>query len=77
MKLSDRAPGISNKSSDAGTPASRPTAIKLLFSILGSGLLVAAGPMISRTVTHIGLISIQILLELGRLGLATFQTFGN
>jgi hypothetical protein len=84
MKLFNRALGISNRSSDERrnfavptTLASRPTMIKLLFSILGSGVLVVAGPMISCTVTHVSLVSIQILLELGRLCLATFQTFGN
>jgi len=84
MKLSDRALGISKKSSDdgrnfasRGAIASGPIAIKLWFLILGSGLLTGAGPMISRTVTHVGLISIQILLELSRLGLTTFQAFGN
>jgi hypothetical protein len=84
MKLFNRALGISNRSWDERrnfavhtTLASRPTVIKLLFSILGSGLLAVAGPMISCTVTQVSLVSIQILLELGRLGLATLQTFGN
>jgi hypothetical protein len=53
-----------------------PTIIKLLFAVLGSGVLVVAGPTVSHTVTHV-VISLQILLEVGRLALATFQVFGN
>jgi hypothetical protein len=57
--------------------ASEPTIVKLLFAIVGSGVLAVAGPTISYTVTHLGLISLQILLQVGRLVLATFQVFGN
>jgi hypothetical protein len=56
--------------------ASRPVVLKLLLWIFGSGLLVAAGPVTVRTVADASLISIQILLDLGRLGLAAFQIFG-
>jgi hypothetical protein len=57
--------------------ASRPRIIKLLLAILGSGVLAVAGPTISHTVTHLGLVSLQIVLQVGRLALATFQVFGD
>jgi len=56
--------------------ASHPVVLKLLLSILGSGLIVIVGPVTWNTVAYVSLISIQILLEVGRLGLAAFQIFG-
>jgi len=56
--------------------APRPVVRKLLLSILGSSLLVIVGPSILHTAAHVSLISIQILLEVGKLGLAAFQIFG-
>ena len=46
---------------------------KLLSPILVSSLLLIAGPVVLPAIAQASLISIQILLQLGRLGLAAFQ----
>ncbi len=76
--LETRNASSNERKSSAGdrVVASQPTTVKLLFAVIGSGVLAVAGPTVSHTVTHVGLISLQILLELGRLGLAAFQIFG-
>jgi hypothetical protein len=83
MQTSDRNPetkrGLLEEQTDPATCVAlvpRPVVPRLLLSILGSGLLVIVGPSILRTVAHVSLLSIQILLEVGRLGLAAFQIFG-
>ncbi len=83
MQTSDRnretkhdLPGERRDSATRMALAPRRVASKLLLSILGCGALVIAGPTTLRTMAHVSLISIQILLELGRLGLAACQIFG-
>ncbi len=56
--------------------ASHPVVLKVLLSILGSGLIAIVGPVTWNTVAHVSFLSIQIVLELGRLGLAAIQIFG-
>ena len=55
--------------------ASHRVVARLLLSILGSGLIVV-GPATLRTVADASLVSIQILVGLGKLGFAAFQIFG-
>ena len=80
MKLSQGDQQVSRQASEQ--PARRAAllprafATKLLLSAAVCGVLTVAGPMISRTVAHAGLVSIQILLQFGGLGLTTFQVFG-
>ena len=83
MQTSDRnietRHGLPAERTDSGTRlalASHWVSWRLVLSILGSGLLVIAGPTTLRMIAHVSLISIQIVLELGRLGLAAFQIFG-
>ena len=55
--------------------ASHRVVVRLLLSILGSALIVV-GPATLRTIGDASLVSIQILLRLGKLGLTALQIFG-
>jgi hypothetical protein len=47
-----------------------------LWVILGAGILAAAGPAVLNTVEQVTLASLQLLLEIARLGLVAYQVFG-
>jgi hypothetical protein len=54
-----------------------PTVSNRLLVLLGSGLVVVTGPAILGAVLEASLAAIQLLLEIGRVGLIAYQIFGS
>jgi hypothetical protein len=61
----------SERASGAAVDASR-----RLMVLLSCGLLIAAGPAVLGAVTQASLVAIQIVVEVGHVGLIAYQLFG-
>jgi hypothetical protein len=64
-----------------GRPSGRASGIAVAASrrlavVLSCGLLIAAGPAVLGAVTQASLVAIQIVIEVGRVGLIAYQLVG-